>query len=267
MGNGEESVKFVFVTQDDPFYIKIFFETFFKNYKDLSEVQGVLICKTMGKSQTKMIKQMFYFYGPADFMRVGFRYAWSKVIGKLLRKVYFGKFFDLEHVCSYFNMEIINCNNINDSEMVNLIRNKGVDLIISVAAPHIFKENILRVAKRGCINIHNARLPKYRGMLPNFWNMYRGEKTSAITIHTMDLEIDRGKILLQRDFEIQPEESLDQLIKRTKALGALYLIEVLDQIKRGTVEFRYPDEVEGSYFSFPTPSDVKQFRLMGKRLL
>ena len=104
-------------------------------------------------------------------------------------------------------------------------------------------------------------------MLPNFWSMYHNEKTSAVTIHTMDREIDRGKILLQREFEIKPEETLDQLIKRTKALGALGLIEVLESIKQGSVVFKDPDKTESSYFSFPSPTDVRQFRRMGKRLL
>lgn len=260
-------MRLIFVTQEDPFYIKIFFETFLKNYKDLQEIQGVVISKTMGRSLGKLAKQMYGFYGPLDFCRVGFRYAKNKILGSLLKNIYHRRFFDIEHVCHYYSIDVIHCDNINEPRMIEWLKAKKLDVIASVAAPNIFKAPVLSVPKWGCINIHNAKLPKYRGMLPNFWNMYFNEKTSAITIHTMDPEIDRGKILLQREFEIKPDESLDQLIKRTKALSALFLIEVLSSIKHGKVKYQEPEEMEGSYFSFPTPEDVKQFRQKGKKLV
>jgi methionyl-tRNA formyltransferase len=221
----------------------------------------------MGKSITKLIKQMYGFYGPVDFFRIGLRYAKNKMLGALLGKIYFKTFFNIEHLCNYYKIKVIRCKNINDSEMIKRLNDMKVDVIVSVAAPQIFKEAILNVPKWGCINIHNAKLPKYRGMLPNFWAMYHNEKFSAITIHTMDQEVDRGKFLLQREFEINPHESLDMLIKRTKTLGALYLIEILENIKQGRVVFQEPEKTQTSYFSFPKSSDVKQFRSMGKRLL
>lgn len=260
-------MRLIFVTQEDPFYIKIFFETFFKNYKDLQEIQGVVISRTMGRSLVKLMRQMYGLYGPVDFCRVGLRYAKKKILGSMLKKFYHRKFFDIVHVCNHYNIDVIRCNNINEPQMVESLKEKKLDVIVSVAAPNIFKAPLLSVPKWGCINIHNAKLPKYRGMLPNFWNMYFNEKTSAVTIHTMDPEIDRGKIILQREFDIMPDESLDELIKRTKALGALYLIEVLNSIKQGTIIYKDPDETETSYFSFPTRKDVKRFRRMGKRLL
>jgi len=119
----------------------------------------------------------------------------------------------------------------------------------------------------GCINIHTARLPQYRGMMPNFWNLYHDERTSAITIHTMDVDIDRGEILMQKEFEIDPRESLDQLIKRTKRLGAACMLECLEGIARRGFEPVDPPDVEPSYFSFPTREHVREFRRKGYRLL
>jgi len=174
---------------------------------------------------------------------------------------------DVEHICKYYNVHVIKCSNINDNETIEWLRGRDLDLVVSVAAPQIFKAVVLGIPKRGCINIHNSKLPKYRGMLPSFWVLYHNEQSSAVTIHTMDLDIDRGKILLQREFEVKVDESVDQVIKRSKALGALCLIEVLKGIKEGTVEYKEADQTEASYFSFPTAEDVKEFRCMGKRLL
>lgn len=260
-------MRLFFVTQEDPFYIKLFFETFCGNYEALNEVQGVIICKTMGRSRVALIKKMYAFYGAVDFFRIGIRYVGNKLLSLVLNRVYLGRFFGIGHVCKHYGIEVIWCNDVNSPDVVSMLKEKEVDIIVSVAAPQIFKMPLLQVAKWGCINIHNAKLPKYRGMLPSFWNMFHNEERSAITIHTMDLKIDRGKVLLQREFEIKPKESLDQLIKRSKALGALYLMEVLENIKQGRLVYKDVNEREGSYFSFPTRQDVKQFRRMGKRLL
>jgi len=43
MGDGEEmSFKILFITQEDPFYVQLFFEEFFKTYPRLDEIKGVV---------------------------------------------------------------------------------------------------------------------------------------------------------------------------------------------------------------------------------
>ena len=104
-------------------------------------------------------------------------------------------------------------------------------------------------------------------MMPNFWVMHNGDKQSEITIHTMDAEIDRGYILLQREFDIDRSESLDQLIKRTKRLAARHLLDALEMVEKDEVQPVLPPDVEESYYTFPTREDVKRFRRQGNRLL
>jgi methionyl-tRNA formyltransferase len=143
----------------------------------------------------------------------------------------------------------------------------NLDLIISVAAPEIFKQEIIQIPKYGCMNIHNAKLPSYRGMMPNFWQMYHDEKRVGITVHEINPKIDDGRIILQREVDIEPEEKLDALIKRTKRIGAHLLIEAIDIIRSGNVTYKDNKSTEGSYFSFPTRKDVKEFRKRGKRII
>jgi len=119
----------------------------------------------------------------------------------------------------------------------------------------------------GCINIHNAPLPKYRGMLPNFWQMYHDERAIGITIHEINPKIDEGRIILQKHVAIRPNETLDSLIKRTKRIGAHFMIEAINMIKAGSVTYLENDPEKGSYFSFPTREDVKEFKRRGKRIM
>ena len=59
------SFRIVFITQDDPFYVRCFFSEFFRIYPDLGEIQAVVIQSPFGKKSTwGLAKQMYNFYGP-----------------------------------------------------------------------------------------------------------------------------------------------------------------------------------------------------------
>ena len=104
-------------------------------------------------------------------------------------------------------------------------------------------------------------------MMPNFWQMYHGNKTVGITIHTINPKIDDGEIILQREVEIQRQESLDSLIKHTKKIGAALMIEAIAAIKQRNVPSLPNDSSMASYYSFPTKDDVKKFKAKGYKLL
>jgi methionyl-tRNA formyltransferase len=72
---------------------------------------------------------------------------------------------------------------------------------------------------------------------------------------------------LQKEIPISKEYSLDGLIRYSKRIGAHCIIEALDLISEGTDKETPNDSSKGSYFSFPTSKDVREFRKRGKRLL
>ena len=259
-------MKIVFVTQDDPFYIKTMFDEFLTLCGDRHDVRAVVVCKTMGKTMSKLVPQLYRFYGPIDFGRMGLRFARNKLLAATLGRVT-GKPFNLEQLFASRGIDVIRTENVNGRRLYDRLSAVDFDIIVSVAAPQIFKKRLLGLPVKGCINIHTARLPQYRGMMPNFWVMHNGDKKSAITIHTMDTEIDRGYILLQREFDIDPAESLDELIKRTKRLAASHLLDALEMVENNEVRPVPPAGVEESYYTFPTREDVRRFRRAGNRLL
>jgi methionyl-tRNA formyltransferase len=264
----DKQFNILFVTQDDPFYIKIFFEEFLKNYEAPQDVKALVISKTMGDERlADFIKRVYGFYGFYDFVRMGMRYTFSKSMNYLSRTFTLQKFYSIERLCEFHHIPVIHHNNINDEHFLQDIKAYDLDLIISVAAPVIFKKEIISLPRFGCINIHHAKLPRYRGMMPNFWQMYHGNNTAGITIHKINPKIDDGEIILQREVEIQRQESLDSLIKRTKKIGAALMIEAIAAIKKGDVPSLPNDSSMASYHSFPTKDDVKKFKGMGYKLL
>jgi methionyl-tRNA formyltransferase len=267
-------LRLVFVTVDDPFYVCEFFREFGPAYdRQEVEVAGVVIQAPLGrKSRTTLARQMLDFYGWWDFLRVGFRYAGRAALGVLAVRVFRGHFwgsFSVEHIICRQGWKILPCGNVNDPEFIHVLGELKIDLVVSVAASQKFKEDLLSAPRYGCINIHNARLPKNRGMLPNFWALYHydSEPTSGMTVHKMNATLDDGPILLQEELELDPRESLDHLIRRTKRLNARLLLAALALYRNGEPEYRPNRSSEATYNSFPNRQDVKAFRAKGLKLI
>jgi methionyl-tRNA formyltransferase len=156
---------------------------------------------------------------------------------------------------------------LNNLMFVPSVRQHGIDVLISVAAPQIIKTSLMEAPRQACINIHNGKLPMYRDILPNFWQLYDGLTSVGTTVHRINVGIDDGPILTQCETELLPNESLDSVIRRTNRRGAKLVLDVLRQIQDGTVVESPSSRASGSYNSFPTKKDVAEFRCRDNRLL
>jgi methionyl-tRNA formyltransferase len=261
------------VTQDDPFYVPIFFKELFKN--DLSRkfnLIGIIIQPPLGKkSKKKLMIQMLNFYGLFSFIILGVKFVTYKLLNYIAIKVFNGKFpgvLSVEHILKKKNQNIIHIKNINSTESLKYLKSLNVDVIISIAASQVFKKKILELPKLGCFNIHTAKLPKNRGMMPNFWSLYNydNEPLSAITLHKMNETLDDGEILLQEEFNLNPKESLDSLIRRTKKMTVNVFLNAIDLMSKGNINLLKNDSQYATYNTFPSKEDVRKFKEKGLRL-
>ena len=157
--------------------------------------------------------------------------------------------------------------NINDSSYVEHVRKLNPDLVISYSAPQVVKEPLLSLPRHGIINVHGALLPEYRGLLPSFWYLYKNEKVGGATVHYMSNNIDDGAIIIQDSVDISDCNTMFELMKRTKHLGGELIVKAIQLIEKGEVKSRPNNLEEGSYFTWPTVEQAKEFRLNGKRLV
>ncbi len=270
----DKPVRTVFVTQEDPFYVPIFFREF-DRHRDRSGpvVVGVVIQSTFGKrSLAKLARQMADFYGPWDFLRMGLRYAANRLFNAVALSLFRGKFpgtFSLRHFLCKAGWKVLPFRDVNAPDFLQFIQKDSIDLVVSVAASQKFKPPLLAAPRYGCLNIHTASLPRNRGMMPNFWSLYHADREplSAVTVHRMNEELDDGPIVLQEQFPLDTRESLDRLMRRTKVLGAHCLIRALALYEKGEPELLVNDRTRATYNSFPTKDDVRRFREKGLRLL
>lgn len=104
------------------------------------------------------------------------------------------------------------------------------DVAVVVAYGRILTPQLLAAPRLGCINVHASLLPKYRGAAPIQWSVIHGEPVTGITTMQMDVGLDTGDMLLQRETPIGPDETAGQLWDRLKHLGAETLIETLARL-------------------------------------
>ncbi len=174
-----------------------------------------------------------------------------------------------KHILSNRGYEILEFENVNQKSFIQFLGDNQIDLLISVSASQIFSAALLSVPRLGCINLHNGALPQYKGMLPNFWQMYDGESHTTLTIHKMAPQLDAGDILLTRKTQIPPARPLDDVIKLTKRKSALALMDLLVSVANGTgtLHGTAPPSEGAVYYTFPTRADVKEFKRRGHRVL
>lgn len=256
------------LTQDDPLYIFPFFDEFLRNYRHEFSIARVSSSPAMGKrSRVQMIKELTSLYGNLGFTRLAIERVISNLLGKLPASKTARKFHTLSQLCRAFGVQYQNIGNPNSAGFVADLQQSAPDVIVSVACPYILKEAILGIPKFGCINIHHAPLPRYKGMMPTFWQMYHGEKTVGVTVHSMERKVDEGQTFLQESLEVHSGEPLDTLIRRSKRHGAHCMARVLRQIATGTHKPLPASSVEPSYFTFPTGEEIREFQRRGYRAI
>ena len=260
------TVRIVLVTQEDPFYLPPALDAFCRARR--KDVVGLIILPAFNERLTATAGRLYAFYGPWDFLRLGMRYAGAIVANRLngLRPI--TRPYSAHDVARRHGIPIHRPAKINAPEFIEVLRTTiRPDLLVSIAASQILRKGVLQTPPLGCINLHSAPLPRYQGMMPNFWTMVEGEREAAVTVHYMVERLDAGDIVLQRAVPILPGDSLHDLMVRSKVVGVAALLEAVDQIERGTVAARPMDATRATYFSFPKRADAQRLRRMGRALL
>ncbi|ERP39127.1 formyltransferase family protein [Chitinivibrio alkaliphilus] len=244
------------ITEEDLFYVREFFCEFLPRARHSEyEICGVTILPAFNKGSTwALARQMYGFYGMRDFIRMGCAYAYRKFRKKTIRSL-----------VEQERIPCIDVASVHSEAYLSWLKDEKIDVLVSVAAPVIFKKELLGIPPRGCLNSHSALLPENRGMMPVFWALYKDAPELGVTIHTMEEEVDRGHMLVQERVPIG-QESLDEMIRKTKKISARLMDHVLAQMVHEDV-VGTPIPAGGSYQTFPTPEEVRDFKKKGKRLL
>ena len=252
-------MRIVIVTQDEPFYLAENLSYLLKILPKHSIVVGCVVndVSPFGKKEPffEKIKKTYNVFGLHFFLHYALKYLNSKINSS--KKV--------DYVLNKNNIpKIVLSNNINHVESVAEINTYKPDLLVSILGNQIFKKQIIELAPKGCINLHTALLPKYRGLMPTFWVLKNNEKYTGVSVFFVDEGIDSGPIIVQEKVEIG-NRTQEELISYTKKIGMECILKSIDLIEKDEVELIENNAEEKTYFTFPTKQDVTIFKENGKK--
>ncbi len=107
---------------------------------------------------------------------------------------------------------------------------------------------VLNCPQKGTIMYHPSLLPKHRGGSAMNWALIQGETRTGLSIIWPDAGIDTGPILLQKEVDILPDDTVGSLFfNKLYPMGVDALIEAIQLIKEGRAPRIPQDESQATY--------------------
>jgi methionyl-tRNA formyltransferase len=141
----------------------------------------------------------------------------------------------VKQVARRHGISVLQPERVRDPTFADALRTLGPDLIVVAAYGRILPRAVLDLPAHGCINVHASLLPRHRGAAPIVWAILAGDPVTGVTIMAMVEEMDAGDVLLQRETPIGPAETGGALETRLAHLGAIALVEAIDDLRTGTI--------------------------------
>lgn len=262
-----DKIKIFIISQEEPFYVPKVIRHVVENQGSSYQIVGATILKPYRKNKTfkdwlfertQIYTWWELFITVTLFGLCKFRNILAKVIGSTP--------YSVDNVYRRKGVQQIHTADINDPNYVSKLRTASIDVILSVSPPQLFKEELLTVAQRYCLNAHGTLLPRHRGVFGSWWTIFKDDKEAGTTIHTMEVRLDAGEILWQESVPVEKGDTQYSIAYKTKSIMAKGLVEVLEKIAKnceGPIKPTYDE----SYHRAPTKQQGKEFHAKGKRVI
>ena len=129
---------------------------------------------------------------------------------------------------------IIFDNNIPDEDLLELLDSRKVSYIVLAGYLRLIPQIVIDKYQNKIINIHPSLLPKFGGKGYYGFRVHESvigskEKYSGITIHLVDEEYDKGKILFQKKIQIKDGETPESLAQKIHKLEHIYFSQIIEK--------------------------------------
>lgn len=108
------------------------------------------------------------------------------------------------------------------------------DWLFAITHLALLPDRVLSLAAKGSINFHDGPLPRYAGLHTPAWALLRGEPRYGISWHHITAGVDEGDIVLQREFDVAPDETSLSINTRNFEAAIESFAELVDQLALGT---------------------------------
>ena len=152
------------------------------------------------------------------------------------------------HDCAKkYNLQVRCPISLANSEELNHLKTLKPDAVVVVAYGQILPSDFLNLKNTIFLNVHASLLPKWRGAAPIQRAIMNMDKETGISIMKIVEKLDAGPVLLKSKIKIDKESNYQDISKKMSTLGAKLILDALDLIKSGNVNFSEQNENEATY--------------------
>ena len=132
------------------------------------------------------------------------------------------------------------------------------DLCVMAYVLLFVPEEALNVPKHGSIQYHPSLLPWHKGPSSINWPIIMGKQKTGLSIFWPDNGLDTGPILLQKEVDIEPDDTLGTVyFNKLYPLGVEAMMESIELVRAGTAPREVQDADAGSYEGWCRKADVQ----------
>ena len=157
------------------------------------------------------------------------------------------KQYSVEH-----GLPVLQPEKMKDPEFVETLRSYQGNLQVVVAF-RMLPEVVWAMPQYGTFNVHAALLPQYRGAAPINWAVINGETQTGVTTFFLDHDIDTGRIILKKPFDIPDDADVEYVYDGLMHLGAQLCLETLEAIVAADGHPETMSQEDASLTSHPSP--------------
>ena len=121
------------------------------------------------------------------------------------------------------------------------------DLIVVVSYGQIIPKNLLKIPKKGFLNVHASLLPKWRGAAPIQRSIMNLDTETGISMMKINENLDEGPVCDQYKLKILDNMNSEELSEKLSLLASEKILDVLDNIYDDNIKFRDQDHSKATY--------------------
>ncbi|MBT5263867.1 MAG: methionyl-tRNA formyltransferase [Rhodospirillaceae bacterium] len=141
--------------------------------------------------------------------------------------------------------------NYKDTDVLETLKGYNADLMVMAYLTIFVPEAARDIPTHGSVCFHPSLLPLHRGPSSINWPIIWGAKKTGLTIFWPDDGLDEGEILLQKEVEITPDDTLGSVyFDKVFPLGVQSVLEAIDLVRGGNPPRIVQDETKATYESW-----------------
>lgn len=143
-------------------------------------------------------------------------------------------------------------------EVWKQLASHDADLCVMAYVLLLVPEEALNVPKYGSIQYHPSLLPWHKGPSSINWPIIMGKQKTGLSIFWPDNGLDTGPILLQKEVDIGPDDTLGSIyFDSLFPMGVDAMVESIDLVRDGAAPRLEQDPDDGSYEGWCRKQDVQ----------